>query len=251
MKMELSELEEIILRTMNGERGEVDGILDSADPDDTYPFNAFEFFICKLISANRITFREYEKIRSEYIRSTPNLKAFRMGPRWFGEKFAQGLVLEKCPEIKPASKEFDPEFSGEYDLWLDGIKVEVKASRAVNRNSSMPLHMKALSKNTEKEFWMNYQQLKPQHCNVFIFLAVFLDEIAFWILNRDEVWDHQLYSPGQHRGNMGNEGQLHVRDGTIDLMDKFKSDGKNLGQDIRDAAARRGRRNNSPPTSAN
>ena len=51
------------------------------------------------------------------------------------------------------SKKLDADFKGEYDLWLDGIKIEVKASRAVDSDSDEPLYIKALSSNTHKRFF--------------------------------------------------------------------------------------------------
>lgn len=68
-------------------------------------------------------------------------------------------------------------------MWLDGIKIEVKASRAVDSDSDEPLYMKALSRNTKKRYLMNFQQLKLQYCDVFIWVAVFRDEILLWIMN--------------------------------------------------------------------
>ena len=159
-------------------------------------------------------------------------------PRGFGEKFAQTYVQGKCSALKKASKKVDPDFSGEYDLWLDGIKIEVKASRGVDSASDEPLYIKALARSTHKKFLMNFQQLKPQCCDVFIWVAVFRDEIVLWVMNSDEVLHNPLFSKGQHRGNSGNEGQLHIKDDNIHVLNKFELIGDDLGQAIRDAASR-------------
>ena len=127
----------------------------------------------------------------------------------------------------------------EYDLWLDGITIEVKASRAVDSDSDEPLYMKALSRQTKKRFLMNFQQLKPQCCDVFIWVAVFRDEIVLWIMNSDEVLSNPLYSKGQHRGNKGNEGQLHVKHDNVHLLDEFELKDDNIEKAIRDAAIRK------------
>lgn len=34
---------------------------------------------------------------------------------------------------------------------------------------------------------MNFQQLKPQCCDVFIWVAVFRDEIVLWVMSSTEV----------------------------------------------------------------
>ncbi|MEZ5497718.1 MAG: hypothetical protein R3F25_13010, partial [Gammaproteobacteria bacterium] len=123
--------------------------------------------------------------------------------------------------------------------WLDGITIEVKASRAVDSDSDEPLYMKALSRHTKKRFLMNFQQLKPQCCDVFIWVAVFRDEIVLWIMSSDEVLNHPLYSKGQHRGNKGNEGQLHVKDDNVSQLNRFELKDDNIEKAIRDAAKRK------------
>ena len=68
---------------------------------------------------------------------------------------------------------------------------------------------------------MNFQQLKPQCCDVFIWIAVYRDNISMWILNSKEVMSHPDYSVGQHRGNSGNEGQLHIKNTNIKTLDEY------------------------------
>lgn len=130
-----------------------------------------------------------------------------------------------CPRAtnsKKPNKKLDSNYKGQYDLWLNGIKIEVKASRVVDSTSNEPLYMKALSSDTSKPFLMNFQQLKPQYCDVFIWLAVFRDKIRIWIINSDVITNHPLFSKGQHRGNIGNEGQLHITHENIHLFDEFE-----------------------------
>jgi hypothetical protein len=124
-------------------------------------------------------------------------------------------------------------------MWLDGIKIEVKASRAVDASSDEPLYIKALSRDTDKPFLMNFQQLKPQCCDVFIWVAVFRDEIVLWVMNSSEVQNNPLFSKGQHRGNSGNEGQLHVKHENVHLIEKYEVKDKDLGEVIRSAARRK------------
>ncbi len=61
---------------------------------------------------------------------------------------------------------------------------------------------------------MNFQQIKPAHCDVFVWVAVWRDVIKYWVLASKEVEKNKFYSKGQHRGNVG-EGQLHLRDDNI------------------------------------
>ncbi len=85
---------------------------------------------------------------------------------------------------------------------------------------------------------MNFQQLKPQCCDVFIWVAVFRDEIVLWVMNSDEVANNPLFSKGQHRGNKGNEGQLHIKDDNVHVLEKYEFTGEDLGQFIKNAASR-------------
>lgn len=99
--------------------------------------------------------------------------------------------------------------------------------------------MKALSKKTKKRFLMNFQQLKPQYCDVFIWVAVFRDEIILWIMNSDEVLNNPLYSKGQHRGNLGHEGQLHVKEDNIHQLDKYILKNDDIESAIKAAVSRK------------
>jgi hypothetical protein len=59
---------------------------------------------------------------------------------------------------------------------LDGkIKIEVKASRAVDFDREEPLYVKALASDSQKRFDMNFQQVKPACCDVFLWIGVWRD----------------------------------------------------------------------------
>ena len=239
--MELTELRDRIISSFTGTQDDLEEVLAIVEQDQAiFPFNEYEHLICNLIEKGGMSYEEYIEIRTEYISENPNLWIFEISaPRGFGEKFAQTYVQGKCSKLKKPSKKIDPNYTGEYDLWLDGITIEVKASRAVDSDSDEPLYMKALSRRTKKHFLMNFQQLKPQCCDVFIWVAVFRDEIVLWIMNSDEVLNHPLYSKGQHRGNKGNEGQLHVKDDNVNQLDKYELKDDNIEKAIRDAEKRK------------
>lgn len=239
--MGLTELKNRIISSFSGSDEELTSVLSILEDDQAiFPFNEYEHLICTLIEKGGITYEQYIDIRTEYISENPNLWIFEISaPRGFGEKFAQTYVQGKCSKLKKPSKKLDPNYRGEYDLWMDGIRIEVKASRAVDSNSNDPLYMKALSKNTNRNFLMNFQQLKPQCCDVFIWVAVFRDEIVLWIIGSDEVLTHKLYSKGQHRGNKGNEGQLHIKQDNIYELDEFVMQGDNIEKAIKEAAKRK------------
>ncbi|MDR1725154.1 MAG: hypothetical protein LBR28_02020 [Bacteroidales bacterium] len=238
--MELTELKDKIITSFKGNRSDLADILQIIEKDNAvFPFNEYELLINSLIEKKGLTYAKYLEIRQEYINNNPNLWVFEISaPRGFGESFAQTYLSGMCKELQKPSKKFDSNYNGEYDFWLDGIKIEVKASRVVDSKSDEPLYRKALSTHTKRPFLMNFQQLKPQCCDVFVWLAVFRDEIIIWIMSSNEVLLHPDYSKGQHRGNKGNEGQLHIRETNIGTLDKYKFTGKNLKTAIQKAAKR-------------
>ncbi len=238
--MELLALKNKIIASFTGSAQDLEEVLNMVEEDQSiFPFNEYEHLICNLMHKKGLSYEQYMDIRTEYMRANPNLWIFEISaPRGFGEKFAQTYVQGKCSKLERPSKKLDPNYSGDYDLWLDGIRIEVKASRAVESDSEEPLYMKALSKNTHKNFLMNFQQLKPQCCDVFIWVAVFRDQITLWVMSSKEVLENPSYSKGQHRGNKGNEGQLHINQSNIAQLAPYELHGDNLEEAIRNAVKR-------------
>ena len=193
-----------------------------------YPFNEFEYIISKLMSLKKITFDDYLEIRDEYIARNMYLYLFEISaPRGFGEQWAQGHLKGLIPALVKPTKNLDKNYSGEYDFIYKlsnrkAIKVEVKASRAVDFNSQEPLYIKALSWKSKKSFDMNFQQMKPKCCDVFVWIGVWRDVIKYWVLASKEVKENTYYSKGQHRGNVG-EGQLHLSRDNIKFFKKYES----------------------------
>ena len=196
-----------------------------------YPFNEYEYIISSLMGFGKISLDDYYEIRDEYIARNLYLYIFEIGsPRGFGEQWAQGHLKELVPDLIKPTKRIDDGYSGQYDFILpnDGasIKIEVKASRAVDGNIDAPLYVKALAHDSPSSFWMNFQQIKPGCCDVFVWIAVWRDVIKYWVLSSNEVETNPYYSKGQHRGNTG-EGQLHVKQDNIRRFEAYsiRSDG--------------------------
>lgn len=108
-----------------------------------------------------------------------------------------------------------------------GIRIEVKASRAVRRKSGDSLIIKALSSDSKYGFDMNFQQIKPACCDVFVWIAVWRDVIRYWVLSSDEVQNNPYYSSGQHRGNVG-EGQLWLKETNISEFNEYEVGVRNI-----------------------
>ena len=203
-----------------------------------YPFNEYEYIIATLLAKDVLSLDDYQELRDSYIHRNLFLYVFEISaPRSFGEAWAQGHLKELVPDLAKPSRRVDPDYSGQYDFYLDGVRIEVKASRAVDANMDAPLYVKALASDSRKEFWMNFQQVKPSCCDVFVWIAVWRDVIRYWVLSSREVETNQYYSHGQHRGNVG-EGQLHVRHDNIQDFASYEVKARELEEAIRAAANR-------------
>jgi hypothetical protein len=204
-----------------------------------YPFNEYEYMISTLLGRDRLTLDDYYALRDEYVERNMYLYIFEISaPRGFGETWAQGHLKELVPELEKPSKKKDPEYSGQYDFYLDQkITIEVKASRAVDFDLQAPLYVKALASDSDRPFDMNFQQVKPGCCDVFVWVAVWRDRIRYWVLASKEVESNRYYSKGQHRGNIG-EGQLHLRHDNINEFSEYEVKGRDLLEAIRNAYQR-------------
>ena len=112
-----------------------------------YPFNEYEFVISHLLARDVLSLDQYLELRDSYLARNMFLYIFEISaPRTFGESWAQGHLKELVPDLLKSTKKLDPEYSGQYDFLLDGkIRIEVKASRAVDSSIEAPLYVKALS----------------------------------------------------------------------------------------------------------
>ena len=204
-----------------------------------YPFNEYEYMISTLLGREKLSLEDYHALRDEYVERNMYLYIFEISaPRGFGETWAQGHLKEFVPELEKPSKKKDLSYSGQYDFYLDGkIKIEVKASRAVDFELQAPLYVKALASDSNRPFDMNFQQVKPGCCDVFVWVAVWRDKIRYWVLASKELEANRYYSRGQHRGNVG-EGQLHLRHDNISEFTQFEAKGRGLLDAIRAAYQR-------------
>ena len=226
MEILKNHLEKLIKTLSSQQRHKLKNRLD--DLISVYPFNEYEYIISSLLGLGKITLDDYLEIRDEYIARNMYLYIFEISaPRGFGEQWAQGHLKELVPELIKPTKKSDKKYSGEYDFLYKPsekqiIKIEVKASRAVDFNSQEPLYVKALSLKSKKPFDMNFQQVKPKCCDIFVWVGVWRDTIKYWVLSSKEVKKNKYYSKGQHRGNIG-EGQLHLNHNNIKEFQKYSS----------------------------
>ena len=81
---------------------------------------------------------------------------------------------------------------------------------------------------------MNFQQIKPRYCEVFVWFGVWRDVIKCWVIPSFEVENNHYYSKGQHRGNVG-EGQLHFKRDNLREFDKYLVEPSKIEETIRKA----------------
>jgi hypothetical protein len=214
-----------------------------------YPFSKYEYIISTLLSKTVLTFEKYLELRDDYINRNLFLHIFEISaPRSFGDTWAFSHLLSIEPELKRPNKKIDSTYRGEYDLYLPysfgNIKIEVKASRAVDRDKADdPLYIKALSSNSKKRFLMNFQQLKPSCCDVFLWLAVYRDCVKYWVLKNTVVQQHHDFTP-QHRNESTAErsknyekseiyeGQIMITNANIDSINDFMVESRTIRQAI-------------------
>ena len=177
-----------------------------------FPFNEYEYVLMFLRDRSIIAFEEYEELRNSYVSVNRNLNLFGLAPRIFGQIWGEQHLTDLDPRFKKADKTLDPEYQQQYDLWIENVRVEVKAARAIDSRKRGDLVSKALRTDSTETFWMNFQQLKLDICDVFVFLGVWVDAILYWVLTNDMVKASPFLSH-QHRG--GVEYQIGITDKNI------------------------------------
>jgi hypothetical protein len=184
-----------------------------------FPFNEYEYILMFLLDRKVIGFKEYEKLRNDYVSSNKYLDLYSLAPRIFGEIWGHEHIKDLDERFIKPDKSIDPDYKGQYDLSLENIKVEVKAARAINTKKRGDLASKALQYGSSEPFWMNFQQIKLDICDVFIFVGVWTNEIIYWIFSNHEVKNNR-YLSHQHRG--GIEYQIGITDKNIIDFDKYR-----------------------------
>ena len=189
---------------------------------DYYPFNKIQFLLTILISEKTISLKEYFILYDEYKKRNPNLHLYNMTSKTFGiwaEEHIKNSFLEDFQEPK----------NQYHDLIYEGLKIEIKSSRANTiKNKKSFIGERALSKDDKNEsFDMNFQQLKLNESDFFIFVMVWKDNIDYYLFSSNELKNNKYYSDKQHKGNVG-EGQMHIKTSNLKDFEKFKIKLENL-----------------------
>lgn len=184
--------------------------------DSIAPFSTANRIMAYLLAMKKISYEEYEKLSNDYIerheQQNQYLYLFDMAPRTFGQTWGETYIRNLFPEFQKATKEnlsqVYPDFDGEFDLWLDGIRVEVKACRANSTKTKGSLSSRAYTHEEARNehFKYHYQQLKPSCCDVFIWIGVCRDSLLYWVLTSDELLETGKLGSQHRNENTGVEG---------------------------------------------
>lgn len=193
------------------------------------PFSTESRLLAYLQSLNAISYADYEDLYQAYVQENREankyLSLFNMTPRTFGQTWAEKHVLSLFPEFIPATKEnlatIFPDFDGEFDLWLEGIRIEVKACRANNTKTDSSLTERAYYHRDAKRerFKYHYQQLKPSCCDVFIWIGVCRDELIYWVLTSEELKQTGKLGSQHRNENTGLSG-IEVFEGQVFMTEE-------------------------------
>lgn len=219
---ELRKQLEALLRQSGGDENTIDLIKNE---NTVFPFSKEGRILAYLLATQTIDYEKYMELNNEYIKRNRYLNLFEMAPRTFGETWGEKHILSLFPEFVKATKEnissFYPDFDGEFDLWLNGIRVEVKACRANNTKTGESLASRAYlhSEATTNSFKYHYQQLKPSCCDVFIWIGVCRDDLLYWVLSSDELQKTGKLG-SQHRNENTGTANVEVFEGQVFMTEE-------------------------------
>lgn len=158
-----------------------------------FPFSVENRLLAYYLAIGEITYEKYSRLNAEYCERNKYLDLFDMAPRTYGQTWGEQHIRSLFPQFIKATKENVsleyPAFDGEFDLWLDGIRIEVKACRANSTKTGGSLASRAYLHSEAKTagFKYHYQQLKPSCCDVFIWIGTCRDELLYWVLTSEEL----------------------------------------------------------------
>lgn len=202
-----------------------------------FPFSIENKLLAYYISIGEITYERYSQLNAEYCKRNKYLDLFDMGPRTYGQTWGEQHILSLFPQFTKATKESVsieyPTFDGEFDLWLDGIRIEVKACRASSSKADGSLASRAYLHSEAKAigFKYHYQQLKPSCCDVFIWIGTCRDELIYWVITSEELLKTGKLG-SQHRNENTGIAEVKVFEGQVFMTEEelspFLVDEKNI-----------------------
>lgn len=191
-------------------------IADMDHGGSVYPFNKFGHALSILCARGILPEREYLELQRDYLSRNRYLNLYDIAPRTFGEVWGETHIKQICQSLHVPTPAEDPAFDHEYDLIYNGIRVEVKATRATYKKGGGTLSSRALSMQEvmNLDYKMHFQQLKPSCCDVFIWICVCRDKIIYAVLSSRDCRNFKSFGSQHRNENTGNAG-AEVYEGQI------------------------------------
>lgn len=190
-----------------------------------FPFSVENRLLAYFLAIGEITYDKYSQLNAEYCGRNKYLDLFDMAPRTYGQTWGEQHIRSLFPEFIKATKENIsaeyPAFDGEFDLWLNGIRIEVKACRANSTKAGGSLASRAYLHSEAKAagFKYHYQQLKPSCCDVFIWIGTCRDELIYWVLTSEELQKTGKLG-SQHRNENTGVAGIKVFEGQVFMTEE-------------------------------
>lgn len=222
-------LKEKINKLLNDDSNNNQIIKEIATAQSLDPFSTEARQLSFLLSTGKITYEEYNEMGKDFCernrQQNKYIELFDMSPRTFGQTWGEQHIRKLFPDLQKATKESladtYPDFDGEFDLWTDGIRVEVKACRANSTNTKGSLSSRAYTHEEAKasNFKYHYQQLKPSCCDIFIWIGVCKDELIYWVLTSEELQKSGKLG-SQHRNENTGKKDAEVFEGQVFMTEE-------------------------------
>lgn len=190
-----------------------------------FPFSTESKLLGYFLSIGELTYEEYSSLCTSYYQRNKFLDLYDMAPRTYGQTWAEKHIRTLFPKFVKATKKnvsaHYPLFDGEFDLWLNGIRIEVKACRANCEKGKGSLASRAYSHSEAKavNFKYHFQQLKPSCCDVFIWVGTCLDELIYWVLTSQELEKTGKMS-SQHRNKNSKFARKDIFEGQVFMTEE-------------------------------
>lgn len=221
----MKELNLIIDRLLSSTNGD-QKIIEAIKAEKTlYPFSPECRLLTYFVSLGELTYDEFSELSISYSQRNKYLDLYEMAPRTYGQTWGEQHIRSLFPEFIKATKENVkseyPSFDGEFDLWLNGVRIEVKACRANYEKGKGSLASRAYLHSEAKAagFKYHFQQLKPSCCDVFIWIGTCRDELIYWVLTSQELLDTGKLGP-QHRNQNTGVAGIEVFEGQVFMTEE-------------------------------
>lgn len=241
----MKELHTAIDQLLSKTKGEKAIIKSIQDEKTLYPFSVESRLLAYFLSIGELSYDEFSDLSTSYSQRNKYLDLYDMAPRTYGQTWGEQHIRNLFPAFVKATKENVsseyPAFDGEFDLWMNGIRIEVKACRANCEKGKGSLASRAYLHSEAKAagFKYHYQQLKPSCCDVFIWIGTCRDELIYWVLTSQELLETGKLGT-QHRNENTGVAGAKVFEGQVFMTEEDLKPFLVEEKDILDVVLRKG-----------